>query len=102
WLSLSFMTALSGFLVITLRLKRSIVDLPPDAEAAALPRGRTAILVATYNESPERIFGMALATMKELDDSGHGEAFDVFILSDTTDPDIWVHEEAAFNAARAR
>ncbi len=28
--------------------------------------------------------------------------FDVFILSDTTDPDIWVHEEAAFNAARAR
>jgi membrane glycosyltransferase len=102
WLALSFMTALSGFLVITLGLKRSIVDLPSVAEAAALPQGRTAILVATYNESPERIFGMALATMKELDDSGHGEAFDVFVLSDTTDPDIWVHEEAAFNAARAR
>jgi membrane glycosyltransferase len=45
---------------------------------------------------------MALATLKELEASGHGEAFDIFILSDTTDPDIWVHEEAAFKAARAR
>ncbi len=102
WLSLSFMTALSGFLVFVLGLKKSIVPIPTDEEAKALPEGRTAILVATYNELPERIFGMALATMKELETSGHGESFDVFILSDTTDPDIWVHEEAAFNAARSR
>ena len=102
WLSLSFMTALSGFIVVTLGLKRSIIDVPADSEIKGLPDGRTAVLVATYNEAPERIFGMALATMKELEMSGHGESFDVFILSDTTDPDIWVHEEAAFNAARAR
>jgi membrane glycosyltransferase len=102
WLSLSFMTALSGFLVYVFRLRRSIINVPSDAEVAGLPEGRTAVLVATYNEAPERIFGMALATMKELETSGHGESFDVFILSDTTDPDIWVHEEAAFNAARAR
>ncbi|MEJ2124955.1 MAG: glucans biosynthesis glucosyltransferase MdoH [Alphaproteobacteria bacterium] len=102
WLALAFMTAFSGFLVMTLRLKRSIVDVPTDEDAKTLPKGRTAILVATYNEKPERIFGMALATMKELGASGHSEAFDVFIVSDTTDPDIWVHEEAAFKAARAR
>jgi len=102
WLSLSFMTATAGFLVVALGLKRSIVDIPTDAEAKQLPKGRSAILVATYNEAPERIFGMALATLKELEGSGHGEAFDVFILSDTTDPDIWVHEEAAFRAARTR
>ncbi len=102
WLSLSFMTALSGFIVVTFGLKRSIIDVPTDAEVTGLPEGRSAVLVATYNEAPERIFGMALATMKELETSGHGESFDVFILSDTTDPDIWVHEEAAFNAARAR
>ncbi len=101
WLSLSFMTALAGFLVTALRMKRSIVRLPTDAEARELPKGRTAILIATYNEMPERIFGLALATMKELDASRHGESFDVFVLSDTTDPDIWVHEEAAFKAARA-
>lgn len=102
WLSLSFMTALAGFLVIALRLKPSIVTVPTDAEARALPKGRSAVLVATYNESPERIFGMALATLKEIEAAGLGEAFDIFILSDTTDPDIWVHEEAAFKAARAR
>lgn len=101
WLALSFMTAFSGFMVIVLGMKRSIVTLPTDAETKTLPKGRTAILVATYNETPERIFGMALATMKELGAAGQSEAFDVFILSDTTDPDIWVHEEAAFKAARA-
>ncbi len=102
WLSLSFMTALSGFFVLALGLRNSIVPVPTDQEAKVLPKGRSAILIATYNEAPERIFGMALATMKELEEAGQGEAFDIFILSDTTDPDIWVHEEAAFNAARAR
>jgi membrane glycosyltransferase len=102
WLCLSFMTALAGFLVMGLGLKRSMVKLPTEAETKHPPKGRTAILIATYNEAPERIFGMALATMKDLGLSGHGESFDVFILSDTTDPDIWIHEEAAFRAARAR
>ncbi|WP_210191773.1 glucans biosynthesis glucosyltransferase MdoH [Rhodomicrobium vannielii] len=102
WLSLSFMTALSGFLVVLFGIKPSIVSMVSEEEAKHLPEGRTAILVCTYNEAPERIFGMALATMKELETSGHGESFDVFIVSDTTDPDIWVHEEAAFKAARAR
>lgn len=102
WLSLSFMTAVSGFLVYVFGIKPSIVPLPSEEDLRRLPDGRTAVLVATYNESPERIFGMALATIEELERSGHGDSFDVFILSDTTDPDIWVHEEAAFNAARAR
>jgi len=101
WLSLSFMSAISGFLVMALGIRPSIVPVPSDAEMAKPPEGRTAILVATYNESPERIFGMALATMKDLEKTGHGRKFDVFVLSDTTDPDIWLHEEAAFNAARA-
>ena len=101
WLSLSFMTAFCGFIVAAFRLKPSIVP-PASDKFKLMPDGRSAILIATYNESPERIFGMALATIAELDASGHGESFDVFILSDTTDPDIWVHEEAAFNAARAR
>jgi membrane glycosyltransferase len=102
WLSLSFMTALAGFIVTAFGMKPSIVPTPTREQLKSPPRGRSAILIATYNESPERIFGMALATMKELAESGQGDQFDVFILSDTTDPDIWVHEEAAFNAARTR
>ena len=64
--------------------------------------GRTAILVCTYNEAPARIFGMAVATMRSIAKLGQQGSFDLFILSDTTDPDIWVQEEAAFQAVRER
>jgi membrane glycosyltransferase len=101
WLALSFMTALAGFAVIALGLRRSIADLK-DYDASAPLSGRTAILVCTYNESPERIFGMAVATMRSIAKTGQREAFDLFVLSDTTDPDIWVQEEAAFQAVRER
>ena len=43
---------------------------------------------------------MAVATMQSVAKLGKQEHFDLFILSDTTDPDIWVHEEAAFQAVR--
>jgi len=101
WLALSFMTALAGFAVIALGLRRSIAD-PKDYDASAPLSGKTAILVCTYNESPERIFGMAVATMRSIAKTGQREAFDLFVLSDTTDPDIWVQEEAAFQAVRER
>ncbi len=99
WLALSFTTALAGFAVIALGMRRSVVDLRRYDARAAL-KGKTAILVCTYNEEPERIFGTALATVRSVADLGHREHFDLFILSDTTDPDIWVHEEAAFQAVR--
>ncbi|MGO9546447.1 MAG: glucan biosynthesis glucosyltransferase H, partial [Rhodomicrobium sp.] len=97
WLALSFMTALAGFTVISLGLPRTLVD-PGDYDAAAPLTGKTAIVVCTYNESPDRIFGMAVATMRSLAKLGQHSSFDLFILSDTTDPDIWVQEEAAFQA----
>ncbi len=101
WLALSFMTALAGFAVISLGLRRSLVD-PGDYDAAAPLTSKTAIIVCTYNESPDRIFGMAVATMRSLAKLGQHSSFDLFILSDTTDPDIWVQEEAAFQAVRER
>lgn len=101
WLALSFMTALAGFAVIAFGLKRSVVH-PEDYDATAPLTGKTAIIVCTYNEAPERVFGMAAATMQSVARLGKEENFDLFILSDTTDPDIWVHEEAAFQALRLR
>jgi membrane glycosyltransferase len=101
WLSLSFMTALAGFVVIASGMRRSLVD-PGDYDANAQLTGKTAIIVCTYNEAPSRIFGMAVATMRSVAKLGKQESFDLFILSDTTDPDIWVQEEAAFQAVRER
>ncbi len=98
WLALSFMTALAGFAVVSLGLRRSLVD-PKDYDPKAPLKGKTAILVCTYNEAPDRIFGMAVAAMRSVAKLGHQDKFDLFVLSDTTDPDIWVQEEAAYQAA---
>jgi len=99
WLGLSFMTALAGFVVIALGMRRSLVRANKYDTADPLS-GKTAIIVCTYNEAPARIFAMAVATMQSVAKLGKQEHFDLFILSDTTDPDIWVHEEAAFQAVR--
>ena len=101
WLSLSFMTALAGFGVIAFGMRRSLVD-PKDYDFEAALTGKTAIIVCTYNEDPARIFGMAVATMRSIAKLGQQGSFDLFVLSDTTDPDIWVQEEAAFQALRER
>ncbi len=101
WLSLSFMTALAGFGVIASGARRSLVDLKDYDPRAALT-GKTAIIVCTYNEAPARIFGMAVATLNSVAKLGQQASFDLFILSDTTDPDIWVQEEATFQAVRER
>lgn len=69
-----------------------------DDAAPPLPQGRTAILIPTYNEDPARVFGTALATAEALAAEGAADRFDLFVLSDTTDPDIWVAEEATFLA----
>ncbi len=101
WLSLSFMTALAGFGVIVSGARRSLVG-PKDYDPRAALTGRTALIVCTYNEAPARIFGMAVATMNSIAKLGQQGNFDLFVLSDTTDPDIWVQEEAAFQAVRER
>lgn len=101
WLSLSFMTALAGFGVIASGARRSVVD-PKDYDPKGALTGRTALIVCTYNEAPARIFGMAVATMNSIAKLGQQGSFDLFVLSDTTDPDIWVQEEAAFQAVRER
>ena len=42
------------------------------------------------------------AIWESLREAGHSDTFDIFILSDTTNPDIWIEEEAAFLALRRR
>ena len=54
----------------------------------------------TYNEQPARIMAGLQAIWESLRDTGAADAFDLFILSDTTDPEIWIAEEAGFLALR--
>ena len=63
---------------------------------------QTAVVMPIYNEAPARVFGTVQAIFEDVEATGLGAAFDWFFLSDTTDPDVFVAEEQAFAALRAR
>jgi membrane glycosyltransferase len=66
---------------------------------AILPR--TALLMPIYHESAEDVFA-ALAGMREsLAALPEGKAFDVFVLSDSRDPEVCADEERAFRRVAA-
>ncbi|MGO8696532.1 MAG: glucans biosynthesis glucosyltransferase MdoH [Limisphaerales bacterium] len=96
-ITLSFWTAAIGFAVRlagggSLKLRRALAEpAPPDA---AWPR--TAVVVPVYNEDPAGVFAGIKATYESLEATGFLRFFEFFILSDTTDADVWVREEMAF------
>ena len=98
WIALAFTSALGG-LWSTLRGGGLELGLGGPLPAPGL---RTALLMPTYNEDPARVMAGLQATYESLAATGHAAAFDLFILSDTTDPDVWIAEEAAFLGLRER
>ena len=66
--------------------------------AILYPRSRaaTAMLLPTYNEDPYRVLARLRAIYELVEETGHGARFDWFVLSDTTDPAIWIIEEKCF------
>jgi membrane glycosyltransferase len=97
WIALSFTSALAGFVSLLFDGGRRL--LAPDA---VIPKTRTALLMPTYNESPGRVIAGLQAIGESLRAAGAAHMFDFFILSDTTVPEIWIAEEAAFLALRER
>lgn len=100
WIAFSFANAFVGF-VLTLSGIDRILGIGPEAPLPEL-RSRHALLMPTYNEEPGRVFARLQATWESLADTGLGERFDVFVLSDTTDPLIWLNEEEQYLALIAR
>ena len=100
WIALAFTSAVSGFVCMLTGGERRL-GIVPDQPMPALTV-RTALLMPTYNESPARVMAGLQAIYESLAATGQLVWFDLFILSDTTDPDVWIAEEAAFLALRAR
>ncbi len=94
WIALSFTSSLAGFVVLLFRV-RDPLGIDP---AAPLPTigSRNAMLLPTYNEDPYRIMARLRAMYELVDQSGQGSSFDWFMLSDTTDPSVWIAEEKCF------
>ena len=95
WIGLSLVSSLCGFASVLAQGGRRL-DGPVDP--GALPR--IALLMPAYNEAPDRIMAALAVIHADLARTGAGTRFDLFILSDTTDPDRWIAEEAAFLALR--
>jgi membrane glycosyltransferase len=94
WVTLSFSSSMVGF--VWLLAHRG------GREPSPALRERTALVMPIYNEAPSRVFGAMQAIFEDVERTGQAHAFDFFLLSDTTDANIWIAEERAFTAMRAR
>jgi membrane glycosyltransferase len=94
WIAFSFMSALAGFVVLLFRIKDPL-GVDPDALLPSIG-SKNAMLLPTYNEDPYRIMARLRAMYESIDQSGYGSGFDWFVLSDTTNPPVWIAEEKAF------
>jgi membrane glycosyltransferase len=94
WIALSFASTLVGFGLSFTGGGRALAIDP----SAPLPELSTctALLLPTYNEEPHRVMARMQAIYESVRDTGRIAHFDCFILSDTTDPSIWIAEEAAY------
>src|SRR5919109_5137427 len=101
WIALPFVNGLIGFLALWSGRGVSGITLPSPQEVSALTT-RTALLMPIYNEAPQRIFARLQAIYESLDALGVLDHFDIFILSDSTESEIWLEEEVGFWELRRR
>jgi membrane glycosyltransferase len=99
WMIAGFCNAVIGFI---------IMRFSADPVAAVLPAARligddqpvtasTAILLCVRNELPLRIIRNLEPMLEGIHASGYGERFHLYLLSDTSDADLAVREEALFS-----
>ena len=100
WIAFSFASALAGFALLLGGPDRTL-GVDPESALPCLS-ARHALLVPTYNESPGRVMARLQAIYESVAQSGRIEHFDFFVLSDSTDPAIWMHEEAQYLAVLER
>lgn len=94
WIALAFVSAIVGFFAL---FGKPAIATPEPPEKL---NSRNALVMPIYNEQPSRVFGAMQAVYEEIAKLGFAAHFDCFLVSDTTDPDIWIAEERAFIALR--
>jgi membrane glycosyltransferase len=98
WISSGFWVALFGFAI-----RRVGGDaLAPSArlETQSQPLARTAIIVPIFHEDVERTFAGIRSTWRDLQRVNAAEGFELFILSDSRNPEHWLREREAWEALR--
>lgn len=99
WISAGFWTGLMGaFVLLRGPGHGPLLREAADAPLRPLDPGvRTAIVMPICNEHVPTVFGGLAATIDSLRGTGEASNFDVYVLSDTGDPDIRAAEQAAWS-----
>ena len=92
WIAVTSAAAVSGVLFGGVRLR---------AKGEMRIEQRTALVMPVYNENPAGTFAALLAMAEELLEQG-ATGFEIFVLSDTTRPDVYVKETAAYHVLREK
>lgn len=95
----TILLVLTGFWLVwggTIGLLGALSPPPKRRQDAALPRGKTAVLVPIYNEDPVETFSRIAAMNRQIVAKGFGELFHFAILSDTTSLEIAAEEASEF------
>lgn len=127
WIALYFWSSILGFSQLLKRARMPGITYPADVEAvldaeagiaaddlrarqnpaapkvremASFIKAKTAVLMPIYNEEPAQVMARLLAIGEDLQQAGAGGRFDIFVLSDTTNPKIWVKEEKIWLEAK--
>jgi membrane glycosyltransferase len=96
WVSAGFWTALMGFLQLLMGRDKYSITSTIKGDEALDPDHRTALLMPICNEDVARVFAGLRATYESVKATGELAQFDVYILSDSYDPDICVAEQKAW------
>lgn len=97
WISFGFWIAITGFVLRRFGGDRhSLLCQQDNAQLAATPLAKTAILMPIFHEPIERSLGGLSAVYRSLERTGQLEHFEFYILSDSRDPEVWLREKAAW------
>lgn len=100
WVVTGFVTALMGFYV-SVRGDKHALSAKQVAHHPMNPDARTAIIMPICNEDVATVFAGLRATCESVAATGHAKQFDVFVLSDSYNPETAAAERAAWEELRA-
>ncbi|PLN40509.1 glucans biosynthesis glucosyltransferase MdoH, partial [Klebsiella pneumoniae] len=96
WVSAGFWTALMGFLQLLIGRDKYSISASTVGDEPLNPAHRTALIMPICNEDVDRVFAGLRATWESVKATGNAAHFDVYILSDSYNPDICVAEQKAW------
>jgi membrane glycosyltransferase len=100
WIAFWLWVALIGAfrLAVTRKTRRAVQEVA--SSRPPLDVLKTAIVVPIHNENPDAVFARVRSMLESIAAAGASAAFEMFVLSDTTDPDVWLREELAWGEIR--